>query len=301
MDSNYSPRRSQNHHTKRNPNHPRVFLAVLLPLIILIAAVIAFPHVLPLLQSHPDAEASASAGASAISDAVSSVPASDVSSADTSETSRIDTSDISSDAPDTSTATQSSASVPDQTSSYVVDGVDLAILVNSTHPLPDGYDIPLTELDNGQQVATVMMTDLQQMLADAKAEGIYAIVASGFRTAEKQQSLMDEKIQSFVDQGMSRSAAETEALKWVNAVGCSEHQSGLAVDINADGIHSAGYQVYPWLAENAWKYGFILRYPEEKTAITGTDYEAWHYRYVGRELAADIYQQGVCLEEYLGQ
>lgn len=296
MDSNYSPRRSQEERrTRKKTGGRKVFLAVIIPIVVLAAAAAAFPHVLPLLQSHPDT------GTSSASSAVSSVTASDVSSPDASEPSQTGTSDTSAAESDASDAARSDASVPDQTSSYVVDGVDLAILVNSTHPLPDGYDIPLTELDNGQQVATVMMTDLQQMLADAEAEGIYAIIASGFRTAEKQQSLMDEKIQSFVDKGMSSSAAETEALKWVNAVGCSEHQSGLAVDINADGIHSAGYQVYPWLAENAWKYGFILRYPEGKTDITGTDYEAWHYRYVGKELAADIYQKGVCLEEYLGQ
>ncbi len=296
MDSNYSPRRSQERQTKKGGKH-KIVLAILIPVVIFIAAAIAFPHVLPLLQSHPDTSASSSG------DATSSVNTSEISSADASDpsASQAETADTSAAAPDGSDAAQSSASASEAVNSHVVDGVDLAILVNSTHPLPDGYDIPLTELDNGQQVATVMMTDLQQMLEDAQAEGIYAIVASGFRTAEKQQSLMDEKIQSFVNQGMSQSAAETEALKWVNAVGCSEHQSGLAVDINADGIHSAGYQVYPWLAENAWKYGFILRYPEGKTDITGTDYEAWHYRYVGKELAADIYQQGVCLEEYLGQ
>ena len=98
----------------------------------------------------------------------------------------------------------------------------------------------------------------------------------------------------------SQESAQAEALKWVNQVGYSEHQSGLAVDINADGIHSAGYEVYDWLAQNAWQYGFILRYPEDKTDITGTSYEPWHYRYVGVEAAQAITQQGVCLEEYLG-
>lgn len=52
------------------------------------------------------------------------------------------------------------------------------------------------------------------------------------------------------------------------------------------------------LPDNAWKYGFILRYPEDKTELTGTDYEPWHYRYVGKDAAADIYRQGICLEEY---
>ena len=77
-------------------------------------------------------------------------------------------------------------------------------------------------------------------------------------------------------------------------------QTGLAVDINADGVNSSGQQVYAWLADNAWKYGFILRYPEDKTEITKTDYEPWHYRYVGKEAAKEIYESGLCLEEYIG-
>ena len=94
--------------------------------------------------------------------------------------------------------------------------------------------------------------------------------------------------------------AKSEAKKWVADVGYSEHQTGLAVDINADGVNSSGQQVYAWLADNAWKYGFILRYPEDKTEITKTDYEPWHYRYVGAESAAKIYESGLCLEEYIG-
>lgn len=179
--------------------------------------------------------------------------------------------------------------------------IDPLMLVNSTHALPEGYDIELTELSDGQSVATLIYPALQQMFDDARAQGIYPIVASGYRTPEKQQSLMDEKIQSLVEQGYSQESAQTEALKWVNQVGYSEHQSGLAVDINADGIHSAGYEVYDWLAQNAWRYGFILRYPENKTDITGTSYEPWHYRYVGVEAAQAITEQGVCLEEYLGE
>ncbi len=284
MSNNYTPRRSQNNRRKKSGAKTAVIVIAII-VVLLVAGAVAFPRVLPLLQSHPEA-----AGSVATTSADASTSA---------ETDKGDTSTTEGSAV-VPAESEISTVEPTQTSDYVVDGVDLAILVNSTHPLPDGYDISLTTLDNGQQVATVMMNDLQQMLQDAQAQGIYGIVASGFRTAEKQQSLMDEKVQSFVDQGMSQSEAETEALKWVNAVGCSEHQSGLAVDINADGVHSAGYEMYAWLAENAWEYGFILRYPEGKTDITGTDYEAWHYRYVGKGLAADIYQQGVCLEEYLG-
>ena len=193
------------------------------------------------------------------------------------------------------------SSAAGQDSSGETDGeIDLLMLVNSTHPLPEGYTVELTELSNGQSVATLIYPALQQMFDDARAAGVYPIVASGYRTPEKQQSLMDEKIQSLTEEGYSQEEAAAEALRWVNQVGYSEHQSGLAVDINADGIHSAGYEVYDWLAQNAWRYGFILRYPEDKTEVTGTGYEPWHYRYVGVENAQAITESGLCLEEYLG-
>ena len=86
--------------------------------------------------------------------------------------------------------------------------------------------------------------------------------------------------------------------------GTSEHQTGLALD-----IVSAGYQLLDeaqedtaeqkWLMEHCWEYGFILRFPEDKTEITGIGYEPWHYRYVGRETAEAIHKSGLCLEEYL--
>jgi len=106
--------------------------------------------------------------------------------------------------------------------------------------------------------------------------------------------------------GVCLSPVEAEAARWVAKPGTSEHQTGLALDIVA-----AGYQILDeeqedtaeqkWLMENSWKYGFILRYPSEKSDITGIGYEPWHYRYVGKAAAADIYRTGVCLEEYLSQ
>ena len=81
--------------------------------------------------------------------------------------------------------------------------------------------------------------------------------------------------------------------------GFSEHQLGIAVDINADHAGSTDDEVYTWLAENSWQYGFIKRYPSDKTEITGTINEPWHYRYVGKEAAREIVSQEVCLEEYV--
>ncbi|MBR2937492.1 MAG: M15 family metallopeptidase, partial [Oscillospiraceae bacterium] len=87
--------------------------------------------------------------------------------------------------------------------------------------------------------------------------------------------------------------ADAEVGRLVALPGTSGHQTGLAVDV---GSTKEGHQ---WLANNGWKYGFILRYPEGKEEITGLDYEPWHFRYVGKELAKEIYDSGLCLEEYL--
>jgi D-alanyl-D-alanine carboxypeptidase len=173
------------------------------------------------------------------------------------------------------------------------------LLVNSLNPLPDDYTADLTELSNGQSVDSRIYPELQKMFDAARADGIYPVVASGYRTAEKQQSLMNEMIEAYEADGLSAAAAESEAKKWVAAPGFSEHQLGLAVDINADGVNSSGDEVYAWLREHACSYGFILRYPEDKTEITGTACEPWHYRYVGEEASAEIYNQGLCLEEFL--
>ncbi len=173
------------------------------------------------------------------------------------------------------------------------------ILVNRDNPIPDNYEVELTTLANGQQVDTRIYPALQAMFDDMRAQGVYPTVAAGYRTWEKQQSLLDEKIAEYEAAGNSAEDARTLAESWVAVPGTSEHQLGIAVDINADPNLSTADQVYSWLAENAYKYGFIQRYPGDKTDITGVINEPWHYRYVGEEAAAEIYAQGVCLEEYL--
>lgn len=172
-------------------------------------------------------------------------------------------------------------------------------LVNRYNPVEREEEPELTELANGQNVDSRMYPDLQQMFDDARASGVYPTVAAGYRTREKQQSLMDERVAEYLEEGCSEKEAKALAAEWVAKPGTSEHELGLAVDINADGIHSAGYEVYDWLARYAWEYGFICRYPEDKTEITGVSSEPWHYRYVGLEAAAEMYETGECLEEYL--
>lgn len=173
------------------------------------------------------------------------------------------------------------------------------ILVNHSHPIPTYYSIELTDLENGRQVDSRIYSDLQQMFDDARIQGIYPIVGEGYRTAEEQQALLTEKIEAYLDEGYDEDEATELAKEWVAVPGYSEHQIGLAVDINADESMSTNEEVYQWLAENAYQYGFILRYPEGKENFTGTTYEPWHYRYVGKKAASRIYAKRICLEEYL--
>ena len=173
------------------------------------------------------------------------------------------------------------------------------IVVNCWNEIPEEYSVTLTELSNGQKVDSRIYPYLQEMFDDMRTEGIYPIVREGYRTAEEQQAILDERIQRYMNEGYSRSRAENAAKQWVAVPGTSEHQLGIAVDINADKTRSTNEEVYQWLAENAYKYGFILRYPQGKEDITGGEYEPWHYRYVGTEAALEIYQNQICLEEYM--
>lgn len=180
------------------------------------------------------------------------------------------------------------------------DGDWALVLVNETHKVPSDWDAELTTLSNGEQVDSRMYPYLQQMFDDMRAQGVYPFVRAGYRSAGDQRKLLRERIVSGIEDGASLGEAKAAAEKYVAKPGTSEHELGLAVDINADLDRSTSDEVYTWLAENAWQYGFILRYPDDKTDITGIDYEPWHYRYVGRTAAKVIYEKGICLEEYLG-
>ena len=178
-------------------------------------------------------------------------------------------------------------------------------LVNPDHPISEDFQAPeLTELINDQSFDTRAYPYLQEMMDDARAEGYRPLICSSFRTWEDQTWLFDRKVKSCIELGMAPSQAQTEAAIWVAKPGTSEHQLGLAVD-----IVSMQYQVLDdaqadtplqqWLMAHCWEYGFILRYPQDKTEITKIGFEPWHYRYVGKEAAKAITEAGICLEEYL--
>ena len=173
------------------------------------------------------------------------------------------------------------------------------ILVNRENYIPADYEVQLTELSNGKKVDSRIYPELQEMFNAARAQGCGLFVREGYRTQEEQQQLMNEKIEAYENEGKSKPEAKKLAEQWVAIPGTSEHQLGIAVDINADTTKSSRDDVYNWLEENAHTYGFIKRYPSNKTDITGVINEPWHYRYVGKEAASEIYSQGICLEEYI--
>lgn len=178
------------------------------------------------------------------------------------------------------------------------------ILVNPWHKLPPDFSVDLIELKNGHAVDKRAYSALQTMMDDARSQGLSPLICSSYRTQEKQRELYTRQVKKYMERGYERKKALQEAAKWVARPGTSEHQTGLALD-----IVSQGYQMLDnnqentpeqkWLMKNAYRYGFILRYPEDKARLTGIGYEPWHYRYVGKKAAKEIYKRGICLEEYL--
>ncbi len=179
------------------------------------------------------------------------------------------------------------------------------LLVNKEKVLPEDYDVSIVSLNNGQQVAADIYDDLRDMLfTGEEEEGLSFLVASGYRTKEKQMQLVEEEIIKNQSFGMTYEEAYEDAMLTVAPTGYSEHETGLAVDIVAVANQRLDEtQEYTrenqWLRENCYKYGFILRYPKDKEDITGFSYESWHFRYVGKEAAKEITEKGITLEEYL--
>lgn len=173
------------------------------------------------------------------------------------------------------------------------------ILVNGKYRVPDDYETVLVTLKNGEKVDERVYPFLQEMFDTMRSEGVYPTVASGYRSEETQRELLENKILAFMAEGHSKSEAKELASEWVAQPGTSEHHLGIAVDINAEETKSSSDEVYSWLEKNSYKYGFIKRYPAEKTHMTGIANEPWHYRYVGTEVAEEIYYSGLCLEEYV--
>lgn len=172
------------------------------------------------------------------------------------------------------------------------------VLVNGDCALPKGFATSLLTLSNGEQVDERIYPDLQRMFDDARAAGLSPFVRAGYRSTEDQERIMENRVDALLREGWPEKAARKEARRTVAWPGHSEHELGLAVDINSHTPEEG--QLYAWLAEYAWQYGFILRYPQGAEEITGIDFEPWHFRYVGADAARAIREAGCTLEEYLG-
>jgi zinc D-Ala-D-Ala carboxypeptidase len=180
------------------------------------------------------------------------------------------------------------------------------ILVNTTHPLPDGYTVQTRAMPNGLQIDERVFDDLMNMLRDGEAQGLSFVICSAYRTVGKQQELFDAQVTVEETKGATHEQAIETTKTKVAVPGTSEHNLGLAVDIVALDYQKLdeGYTNTPeckWLQENSYKYGFIMRYPQDKSEITKIIFEPWHYRYVGKNAANEIKESGVCLEEYLNE
>ena len=182
------------------------------------------------------------------------------------------------------------------------------VLVNPNVKLPDDYTVETETADasTGKELQTEAAEAYRQMAKAAEADGVSLMLCSGYRSVEYQQGLFDKKVEQCLSEGLSQEDAEIKAATIVAAPGHSEHNTGLAADIvtpDHQMLDTAFEQTpaFAWLSQHAAEYGFILRYPQDKTAITGIIYEPWHYRYVGVDNAAAILQSGGCLEEYLAK
>ena len=182
----------------------------------------------------------------------------------------------------------------------------LLTLVNPWNPLPENWTADIVTRSDGYKVDSRCAEALDEMLAACRAAGYDPLICSAYRTQETQQSLYDNKVQRLINSGMSEDEAKVEAAKAVAIPGTSEHQLGLAVDIvdaNMQDLtdEQENTETQKWLMANSWRYGFIHRYPNDKTDITGIIYEPWHYRYVGKAAAQDIFNRDITLEEYVGK
>ena len=177
-------------------------------------------------------------------------------------------------------------------------------LVNETNPLDTSYVPQLVDIASVRLVDVRIEADARKMFEDAAAAGMSMYIVSAYRSYDSQRQVFNDTMSSWIAQGYTPMDAYDETKKSVAVPGISEHATGLALDITSStytGLDDAQAQTAEsqWLAANAWKYGFILRYPTDKADVTGIIFEPWHYRYVGKEAAKEITERGITLEEYL--
>lgn len=179
------------------------------------------------------------------------------------------------------------------------------MLVNAEYPLAEGYVPVLSTIFSRWKVDSRIAASAEAMLNDCKAAGLHPMICSAFRSVQHQQELFANRVSRSQAAGLENEDAIRDAADIVAVPGTSEHHTGLALDIvSADyQLLDEGQEATPenqWLRAHCAEYGFILRYPPDKTGETGIIYEPWHFRYVGESAASEIMEKGITLEEYSG-
>lgn len=174
------------------------------------------------------------------------------------------------------------------------------LLVNRSHPIPRGYRPNLVSLEDGRLMDAYAADAARRMLDACRASGLDPRVTSAWRPRSRQTFLLARKVIRLLGRGLSPRSAWDIARRFVAPPGTSEHELGLALDIcSARDDVKAHARVQAWLAAHSWQFGFIRRYPADKSHITGINHEPWHVRYVGLDVAREMHQSGECLEEYV--
>ena len=184
------------------------------------------------------------------------------------------------------------------------------VLVNRENQLAEEIPMEFYLTESGYQIDSRIQEPYSQLMEAGKAAGMDLTMVSGYRSIEQQQANYDVNYQNFLASGLSEEEARTKTEGYIALPHASEHTTGLAVDITSTALANQegnsgllpDLENYPeglWLKENAPKFGFILRYPKEKEAITGINFEPWHFRYVGIENAMYMTENNLTLEEYI--
>ena len=189
----------------------------------------------------------------------------------------------------------------------VPDPESITVVVNKERRLPDGYEPPdlvepnvdfyAAEGDPKRQLRKEAADALEELFGIAEEEGLELVAVSGYRSYQRQKTIYNNSV---------KKNGEEHANQYSAKPGTSEHQTGLAMDVASSQLVSVLEPSFietdegQWLHDNAHRAGFIIRYPDGKENITGYNYEPWHLRYVGKELATEIYKQQLTLEEFFG-
>lgn len=192
-------------------------------------------------------------------------------------------------------ASQSSAAV-----SETEDNEKLLILVSPKKPLPSDYDLKLTDFRTIKIDETVV-DDLNRMLSDAEKDGVSLMLTGGYVSAKDQNELYEDEVRRLMArEGQSRARASEDAELTVPMGGHADEQTGLSVRFSSGrALDFSGSDEYNWLMNNSYKYGFILRYPEDKKRYTDRDGDVSLFRYIGKDNAVKLRTLNMCLDEYI--